>query len=66
MGRANDSYRVDASTTVFDIGVNVALVRAHSLDFLYTSYSSKAKEGTQTGNKYSGSIIRATYLYRFQ
>ena len=66
LGRATDSYRVDSSSTVFDIGVNVALVRAHSLDFLYTSYSSKAKEGTQTGNKYSGSIIRATYLYRFQ
>ena len=66
LGRATDSYRVDSSTTVFDIGVNVALVRAHSLDFLYTSYSSKAKEGPQNGNKYSGSIIRATYLYRFQ
>jgi hypothetical protein len=66
LGRATDSYRVDSSTTVFDIGVNVALVRAHSLDFLYTSYSSKAKEGSQNGNKYSGSIIRATYLYRFQ
>lgn len=66
LGRATDSYRVDSSTTLFDIGVNVALVRAHSLDFLFTNYSSKAKEGTQNGNKYSGSIIRATYLYRFQ
>jgi hypothetical protein len=66
LGRATDSYRVDSSTTIFDIGVNVALVRAHSLDFLYTSYSSKAKEGSQNGNKYSGNIIRATYLYRFQ
>jgi hypothetical protein len=66
LGRATDSYRVDSATTVFDIGVNWALNRASSLDFLYTNYSSKAKEGPQNGNKYSGSIIRATYLYRFQ
>lgn len=66
LGRATDSYRVDSSTTVFDVGMNVPLARAHALDFLYTSYSSKAKEGTQNGNKYSGSIVRATYLYRFQ
>lgn len=66
LGRATDSYRVDSTTTVFDIGVNWALNRASSLDFLYTSYSSKAEEGPQNGNKYSGSILRATYLYRFQ
>lgn len=66
LGRATDSYRVDSATTVFDIGVNWALNRASSLDFLYTNYSSKAKEGPQNGNKYSGSILRATYLYRFQ
>lgn len=66
LGRATDSYRVDSTTLVYDIGVNVALAGAHSLDFLYSSYSSKAKEGSQTGNKYSGTILRATYLYRFQ
>ena len=66
LGRATDSYRVDSSTTVFDLGVNWALDRESSLDFLYTSYSSKAQEGPQTGNKYSGNIIRATWLYRFQ
>jgi hypothetical protein len=66
LGRATESYRVDSSTSVFDLGVNWALDRASSLDFLFTSYSSKAKEGPQNGNKYSGSIIRATYLYRFQ
>ncbi len=66
LGRATDSYRVDSATTLFDLGVNWALNRASSLDFAYTSYSSKAKEGPQNGNKYSGSVIRATYLYRFQ
>ena len=66
LGRATDSYRVDATTRVIDIGVNVPLAREHSLDFLYSSYSSKAEEGTQLGNKYSGNLFRATYLYRFQ
>ncbi len=66
LGRATDSYRVDSTTLVYDIGVNVPLGREHSLDFLYSRYSSKAEEGSQLGNKYNGTILRATYLYRFQ
>lgn len=66
LGRATDSYRVDSSTTVFDIGLNWALNRESALDFLYTRYSAKANEGSQEGNKYSGNIVRATWLYRFQ
>jgi hypothetical protein len=66
LGRATDSYRVDSTTRIFDIGVNVPLTGPHALDFLYTSYSSKANEGSQAGNKYTGSTLRATYLYRFQ
>jgi hypothetical protein len=66
LGRATDSYRVDSSTSVIDIGVNVPLAREHTLDFSYTRYSSEAKEGSQEGNKYSGNVFRATWLYRFQ
>jgi len=66
LGRATDSYRVDSTTLVYEIGVNMPLSGPHSLDFLYSSYSAKAEEGTQLGNKYSGNILRATYLYRFQ
>ena len=66
LGRATDSYRVDSTTLAYDIGVNVPLARAHSLDFLYSGYSAKAEEGSQAGNKYKGNILRATYLYRFQ
>lgn len=66
LGRPTDSYRVDSTTRIIDIGVNVPLAREHSLDFLYSSYRSTAEEGTQLGNKYSGNIFRATYLYRFQ
>jgi hypothetical protein len=66
LGRATDSYRVDSSTAVFDVGVNWPLNRESSLDFLYTRYSSKAEEGSQIGNKYSGNVLRATWLYRFQ
>jgi hypothetical protein len=66
LGGVVNSYRTDASTTIFDIGVNLALSGPHSLDFLYTNYSAKANEGTQTGNPNDGNIIRANYLSRFQ
>jgi hypothetical protein len=66
LGRPTDSYRVDATTLVYDIGVNLPLAANRSLDFLFSSYSSKAKEGPYSGNKYSGTIVRASYLYRFQ
>lgn len=66
LGGTVNSYRVDSSTQLWEVGINLPFARAHSLDFLYTSYSSKAEEGPYLGNKYDGSILRATYLYRFQ
>ncbi len=66
LGRPTDSYRVDSTTTVFDLGVNLALAGPHALDFQYSRFSAKAEEGTQLGNKYSGNILRATYFYRFR
>ena len=66
LGRPTDSYRVDASTLVYEIGVNLPLAGGHTLDFLLSGYSAKAEEGPQSGNKYSGTILRATYFYRFQ
>lgn len=66
LGRATDSYRVDSTTLVYEVGVNLPLAAAHSLDFLYSSYSAKAEEGPQLGNKYKGNVLRATWLYRFQ
>lgn len=66
LGRPTDSYRVDATTLLYEIGVNLPLAGGHSLDFLYSGYSAKAEEGPQSGNKYTGNILRATYFYRFR
>lgn len=66
LGRATDSYRVDASTQIYEVGVNLPLAGPHVLDFLYSGYSAKAQEGPFAGRKYAGSVLRATYLYRFQ
>jgi hypothetical protein len=66
LGGTVNSYRVDSTTQLYEIGVNLPLARAHTLDFSYLGYSAKAEEGTQKGNKYDGSIIRATWFYRFQ
>jgi len=66
LGATVNSYRVDASTQIYEIGVNLPLSGRHALDFTYYGYTSKAEEGPYEGNKYTGSIYRATYLYRFQ
>jgi len=66
LGGTVNSYRVDASTQVYEIGVNLPLSGPHTLDFSYYGYTSKAEEGPQSGNSYSGAVVRATYLYRFQ
>jgi len=66
LGRATDSYRVDSTTRIYEIGVNLPLAGPHALDFLYSGYSAKAEEGPFIGNKYTGAVFRATYLYRFQ
>lgn len=66
LGGTVNSYRVDSTTQLWEIGVNLPLSREQALDFSYLGYSSKAEEGQYQGNKYSGSIYRATWLYRFQ
>jgi len=66
LGGTVNSYRVDASTQIYEIGVNLPLSGPHALDFTYYGYNSKVEEGKLQGTKYSGSIYRATYLYRFQ
>jgi len=66
LGSTVNSYRVDSTTQLYEFGVNLPLAGGHSLDFLYSGYSAKAEEGPQSGNKYSGTILRATYFYRFQ
>jgi hypothetical protein len=63
LGRAADCYRLDAKTLSWDIGLNYPLSGNRSLDFTFTSYTSKADA---SGLKYDGMLLRASYLYRFQ
>ena len=63
LGRAADCYRLDAKTLLWDIGINFPLSGNRTLDFTFTSYSSKSDDG---GLKYDGMLLRASYLYRFQ
>ena len=37
-----------------------------ALDFFVSSYNSKIDEGAYAGSKYSGYLLRASYLYRFK
>jgi hypothetical protein len=66
LGGTVNSYRVDASTFTYDLGVNIPLAGNRALDFFVSSYNSKIDEGPYVGSKYSGYILRASYLYRFQ
>lgn len=66
LGGTVNSYRADASTFVYDLGVNFALAGNRALDFFVSRYSSKLDEGPYTGSKYSGYQLRASYLYRFR
>jgi hypothetical protein len=66
LGGTVNSYRVDSTTFVYDIGVNIPLSGNRAVDLLATSYSSKANEGPYTGQKYNGLLLRVAYLYRFQ
>jgi hypothetical protein len=66
LGGTVNSYRVDASTFTYDLGVNLPLAGNRALDFFVSSYSSKVNEGPYSGSKYTGYLLRASYLYRFQ
>lgn len=66
LGGTVNSYRADATSTVFDLGLNFPIASNRTLDFLFSSYSSKLNEGTYSGSKYDGYLLRASYLYRFQ
>lgn len=66
LGRATDSYRLDATTLSLEVGFNYPLGRGQALDFSAARHDSKAGEGPVEGVKYSITQLRASYLYRFQ
>jgi len=61
-----NTYRVDASTFIYELGFNYPLDRKQALDFSFARIESKMEEGPLQGNAYSATQVRATYLYRFQ
>lgn len=66
LGGTVNSYRVDASTFVYDLGFNIPLAGNRAIDLFASSYSSKLNEGPYSGSKYTGYQLRASYLYRFK
>ena len=62
-GAAPTAYKVDADTTVLELGANIALKGNQALDFGVSWFDSKADEG---GGSYNGATVRAGYLYRFR
>jgi hypothetical protein len=63
LGRPADAYRLDASTLLYEVGFNYPLLGGQAVDLSVSSFSSKADSG---GLSYSGTQVRAGYLYRFQ
>lgn len=63
-GAAPAAYRVEASTVLFDIGVNVPFgTRTQALDVSLTRFDSKTDRDSRA---YDGTQLRVAYLYRFQ
>lgn len=61
-----NTYRVEATSFIYEFGFNYPLSRAQALDFSLVRIDSKMEEGLLQGNSYSATQVRATYLYRFQ
>lgn len=57
------SYRLDAKTTRYELGVNMALQGNHALDLGWSHFDSRAEHN---GGKYDGDAFRVGYLYRFR
>ena len=62
-GGAPIAYRVDAKTSRYELGINIALGGNNALDLGWNHFDSRADQG---GGKYDGDAFRAGYLYRFR
>jgi len=61
LGGTAYAYRLEATTLLYELGLNYPLGR-QALDFALLRYTSKA----DAGYSYDGNQLRASYLYRFQ
>lgn len=62
-GTAPTAYRIQASTLLYEIGANIPLAGNQAIDFGISQFSSSADNG---GGEYDGTLLRVSYLYRFQ
>lgn len=62
-GASVTAYRMEASTLLFEAGVNIPLKGNQALDFGASWFDSEADRG---GGKYDGATFRLGYLYRFR
>jgi hypothetical protein len=57
------AYRMEATTLLFETGVNIPITGGQALDFGASWFDSEADQG---GGKYDGATFRIGYLYRFR
>jgi hypothetical protein len=62
-GVAPAAYRLEASTLVYDIGINFPVGSAHAID---VSLTRAASETDRDAREYDSTQVRAAFLYRFQ
>jgi len=61
-GRPTDSYRLDATSYLYELGFNYPLGRSDSIDVSLSGFQTKS----DTALKYDGMQLRAAYVYRFR
>ena len=62
-GAPATAYRMEATTLLFEAGVNIPIKGNQALDLGASWFGSEADRG---GGKYDGAIFRIGYLYRFR
>jgi len=62
-GAAITAYRMEATTLMYDIGANIPVAGNRAIDFSISQFSSSADNGS---GEYEGTLLRVSYLYRFQ
>lgn len=62
-GRPTDSYRLDATSLLYELGFNYPVSRGQAIDVSLSGFSAKSDTGDL---KYDGLQLRASYIYRFQ
>jgi hypothetical protein len=62
-GTAPTGYRIEATTFIYEIGLNLPLRGNQALDLSASYFDAEADQGPGT---YDGAALRLTYMYRFR